>query len=424
MTKKQTLIQLFLTLCKDRTPMARRAAATNMKYFVPHLSFESIMNEFVDCFQVFAKDEQDSVRFLCIEVGASLARAFKTANKPELTNTIIKPVVLACAEDRAWRVRFMVASGFVTLASEIEKDLVKELVHVFIKLLRDSEPEVRTAAAGKVSGVAKLLSLEDSVTHLLPCISALVKDSNQAVRAALAQDVMVLAPSFGKEGTNQHLLSIFLQLLKDDVPEVRLNVISKLDQVTPYVGLDQLSEHLIPAIVQLGEDKSWRVRLSVIGDIPPLAQQLSLDFFISSLGELCFSWLGDTVYAIRQAAISMLRKLTNFFGEPFSKVVVPRIAKLTANTNYLHRMTILFYAETCGPLMTQTFLRDNIFPLLFKMCADPVANMRMASARAMDVLLETADPQSKTELQPYIMKLLEDKDPDVHEASVGAQKKL
>jgi len=120
----------------------------------------------------------------------------------------------------------------------------------------------------------------------------------------------------------------------------------------------------------------------------------------------------------------MLRKLTQHFGEPFSKVVVPRIAKLTTNPNYLHRMTILFYAEACGPLMSQTFLRENIFPIIFKMCVDPVANMRMAAARAMEVLLETADPQSKTELQPYITKLLEDKDPDVHEASVGAQKKL
>lgn len=125
-----------------------------------------------------------------------------------------------------------------------------ELVPAFVKLLRDTEAEVRTAAAFKVTGVAKKLSPDVSIQHLLPCVKELVSDNSQHARgialscagsepqlillcypAALASVIMGMAPVFGRENTIEHLLDLFLQLLKDDFPEVRLNIISKLDEV-------------------------------------------------------------------------------------------------------------------------------------------------------------------------------------------------
>jgi len=422
--QKPNLVSLYLTLAKDSTPMTRRAAASNMKSFLVHLSHATIMADFIEAFQTIAKDEQDSVRLLAIDIGAALAHSFAKNNKPELTTTIVHPVVLACAADKSWRVRYQLASSFVTLAVEVNPSLMQELLSVFVNLLQDSEHEVRSAAAGKISGVAKLVSKEDVITHLLPCLSLLVRDQSYLVRAAFAKDVMVLAPSFGQAGTRDHLLSIFLQLLKDEVPEVRLNVISKLDQVTPVIGLDQLSEHLIPAIIELGEDKAWRVRSAVISDIPPLAAQLSLEFFFNSLGDLCFSWLRDTVFAIRQAAIANLKHLTVIYGEPFSKIVLPKIANLCKNPNYLHRMTILFYAQHVGPLMSQAFFRENMVPLLTTCAKDPVANIRYATANALQAVLShhTIEPQTSTELKTLVELLMTDSDPDVNDAATSANK--
>jgi len=412
--QKQRMTALYLSLCRDSTPMTRRAAANHLRPFIPYLSYEAIMSDFVETFQTISKDDQDSVRLLAVDVGAGLAQSFTRFAKPDKISSLIIPVVLALAEDKSWRVRYQVASSFVTLGGALSQELNQQLLHVFIKLLKDSEQEVRTAAAGKVSGVANLVPLQDVITHLLPCVNALVKDESQLVRAALAKDVMVLAPAFGQEGTLNHLLNIFLQLLKDDVPEVRLNVISKLDQVTPFVGLDKLSEHLIPAIIELGENKSWRVRFSVIGDIPPLASQLNLDFFISSLSELCFAWLADTVYAVRQAAIQNLKKLTVVYGEPFSRVVVPRIAQLCTNTNYLHRMTCLLVihhvASSCGAEVVER----SLLPLVLMAAVDDVANVRIAGSKALGDLAPHLDRALvAAKIKPVLQKLAKDADPDV-----------
>jgi len=64
----------------------------------------------------------------------------------------------------------MVADGFVELCKPLSIELVQEVLHVFVTLLSDSEQEVRTSAAGKASGLAHLISIEDSVQHLLPSI--------------------------------------------------------------------------------------------------------------------------------------------------------------------------------------------------------------------------------------------------------------
>jgi serine/threonine-protein phosphatase 2A regulatory subunit A len=93
----------------------------------------------------------------------------------------------------------------------------------------------------------------------------------------------------------------------------------------PVIGIELLSESLLPAIVELAEDKSWRVRQAIIEYIPLLANQLGKPFFDEQLGNLCMSWLGDTVYSIRESATVNLKKLTDVFGVEWAKTsIVPK----------------------------------------------------------------------------------------------------
>lgn len=191
------------------------------------------------------------------------------------------------------------------------------------------------------------------------------QDASQHVRAALANQISGLAPLLGRESTIEHLLPLFLQLLKDDFPEVRLNIISKLETVntgestvsclvllhltnTLVIGIEFLQENLLPAIVELAEDKSWRVRQAIIEYIPLLAKQLGKPFFDEQLGNLCMSWLGDTVYSIREAATVNLKNLTDVFGVDWAKVaIVPKVMGMGQHPNYLFRMTTVQAITVC-----------------------------------------------------------------------------
>jgi len=55
------------------------------------------------------------------------------------------------------------------------------------------------------------------------------------------------------------------------------------------------------------------------------------------------SWLGDTVYSIREAAIKNLSKLTKIFGSDWAKsTVIPQVLTYAKHSNYLYRLTMIF----------------------------------------------------------------------------------
>jgi serine/threonine-protein phosphatase 2A regulatory subunit A len=153
-------------------------------------------------------------------------------------------------------------------------------------------------------------------------------------------------------------------MLKDEFPDVRLNIISKLELVNngmqlycnieslsnscAVIGIELLSQSLLPAIVQLAEDKQWRVRLAIIEYVPLLASQLGVKFFDEKLSSLCMSWLGDTVFSIREASTQNLKKLTEVFGVDWAnEAIVPKVMAMGQHPNYLYRMTTCFAVSVC-----------------------------------------------------------------------------
>lgn len=69
-------------------------------------------------------------------------------------------------------------------------------------LLKDSEAEVRAAAANKVKDFCQALDPAYRepliMTSILPYVKELVSDPNQHVKAALASVIMGLSPILGK----------------------------------------------------------------------------------------------------------------------------------------------------------------------------------------------------------------------------------
>jgi hypothetical protein len=82
------------------------------------------------------------------------------------------------------------------------------------------------------------------------------------------------------------------------------------------------------------------VRQAIIEYIPLLATQLGKPFFDEQLGNLCMSWLGDSVYSIREAATINLKKLTEVFGVDWARTaIVPKVMGMATHPNYLYRLT-------------------------------------------------------------------------------------
>ncbi|EHK96271.1 putative protein phosphatase PP2A regulatory subunit A [Glarea lozoyensis 74030] len=333
---QEQLRHQFGLLVHDETPMVRRQAANNLAKFVKEMPATIVVEEMIPLFQHLASDDQDS------SWGSTyIFEEFDRGQK---------------LEDR-----------FEKIAKAVDGEVVtRDLVPAFVKLLKDTEAEVRTAIAGQIPGFCRLVDREMLLNEIMTTVEDLVSDTSQHVRAALGTQISGLAPILGKQETIDHLLPMFLQMLKDEFPDVRLHIISKLELVNQVIGIELLSQSLLPAIVQLAEDKQWRVRLAIIEYIPLLASQLGVKFFDEKLAALCMGWLGDTVFSIREAATHNLKKLTEVFGvEWANEAIIPK------NDNMF-----------CDHFVSLDVVAKSILPMMDKLVVDDIPNIRFNVAKS------------------------------------------
>lgn len=124
-----------------------------------------------------------------------------------------------------------------------------------------------------------------------------------------------------------------------------MNIISNLESVNEVIGIRQLSTSLLPAIVELAEDTKWRVRLAIIEYMPLLAGQLGVSFFDEKLNSLCMQWLVDHVFAIREAAVTNLRKLVEKFGTDWAQqTVIPKVSNNSFLNVFVSCIDALFHS--------------------------------------------------------------------------------
>jgi len=179
--------------------MVRRAASSKLGEFAKVVEVEYLKSDLIPMFVNLAQDEQDSVRLLAVEACVSISGLLQTEDVEQL----VMPTLRQCAEDKSWRVRYMVADKFTDLQKAVGPEITKtDLVPAFQSLLKDCEAEVRAAASHKVRDFCQNLDkgVQETVimNNILPCVQDLVMDANQHVKSALASVIMGLSPILGK----------------------------------------------------------------------------------------------------------------------------------------------------------------------------------------------------------------------------------
>jgi serine/threonine-protein phosphatase 2A regulatory subunit A len=104
-------------------------------------------------------------------------------------------------------------ANFLQIAKAVDDEVVtRDLVPAFVKLLKDSEAEVRTAIAGQIPGFCKLVDRTTLLNDIMTTVEDLVSDTSQHVRAALGTQISGLAPILGKQEYVSLLFAAYLYL--------------------------------------------------------------------------------------------------------------------------------------------------------------------------------------------------------------------
>ena len=342
--------------------------------------------EYTEMFDFLMEEKCDAVRFNLVEAIGYLKE--KEKSKLEAYQDFIGEKINKFCEDESWRVRLMLAKYIVDIFELVKKisegnnnsEIKKTVLKAYLKLLQDKEGEVRSLACEKLEEAAEFLIDMEDFDKILSCLKNLKSDPLPYVRSSLASNILSMAPIVNTNKTNEYIFPIFFDLIKDEAHDIRMLIIKNLDKLNEVVNIDNYVQGIIPSLVEISDNNNWHVRNQVQEIIPTIARIVKKKIFLDSIMPICLKWLTDQVYAIRQNACKILKRVYNIFkGEDFEKKLIAKLNAMSKHENYLIRITVvLLIKEFLNDEYELDFMEKKLFPILVKLSDDKISNIRQA----------------------------------------------
>ena len=399
---------------KSQGKLIKIELSANLSKLSAHLS----KKDFFELFSILMKESCDSSRFNLVEA---------IANLKELTNlsgyeSFIAESITKFSEDESWRVRLMLAKfvpEILELSTKIQNNYseIKNIIlKAYIKLLQDPEGEVRSMACKNLDVASEYLGKEDSFDKVLSCLKSLKTDPLSYVRSSLASIILSVAPKIGANKTNEYIFPVFLDLIKDEDHDIRMVIIKNLDKLNEVVNIDNFVQGIIPSLIEISDNNNWRVRCQVEEIVPVFARIVNRKLFLDNIMPICIKWLTDAVYAIRQRACKIMKRLYDIFkGEDFEKKLLSKISSMAKSDSYLIRITVvLLIKEFLVDEYELDFMEKKLFPYISKLSNDKIPNVRQACSVVIKKLVRISKNKDVVkECKSIIDELKKDKDLEV-----------
>ena len=214
----------------------------------------------------------------------------------------------------------------------------------------------------------------------------------------------------------EHIFPIFLDLIKDEDHDIRMVIIKNLDKLNEVVNIDNFVQGIIPSLVEISDNNNWRVRAQVEETVPVFARIVNRKLFLDNIMPICIKWLTDPVYAIRQRACKIMKRLYDIFkGEDFEKKLLNKISSMAKSDSYLLRITaVILIREFLIDEYELDFMEKKLFPYISKLSDDKIPNVRQACSVVIKKLVRLSKNKDVVkECKSIIDELKKDKDLEV-----------
>ncbi|KAJ1627069.1 armadillo-type protein [Pavlovales sp. CCMP2436] len=258
----------FKVLCRDDTPMVRRAASSALGGFAGVLERELLKTEVMPLFVALASDEQDSVRLLAVENCVALGRLLPPEDA-QVTHSELVPAFVKLLRDNE-------PEGLAPVLGKAHT--ISSLLPLVLVLLRDEYPEVRLNVIARLHAVNSVIGVELLAQSLLPAVVQLAEDRQWRVRLAIIEYVPLLAQQLGVELFDAELSKLCTAWLADCVSTIREVAIANLKKLIAVFGVEWAQQRLLPEwlplTLELAKDPVPNIRFNAAKTLGALVPAL------------------------------------------------------------------------------------------------------------------------------------------------------
>ena len=410
---KEIVLNIILKFCKDETISLKKEVLN----LIPEITQYLQINFIQKIISIFLEDKNDTTHIDIMNIIVSM----KNLNNLSEIMDYLEKVLTKLAYDNNWRVRLTVCDKLYEILNfpQITNKIKQTSIEIFVKLLEDSEAEVKNICCLRLEDMTKVLYKEDNFDKILKGIKKLEKDNTTYVRGALASNLLKICPFIGQKKTNDFIFPIFLNIIKDENHDIRMTLIKTLENLNKVLNVDSIIQGIIPSFIEISSNKSWRVRIQIMDVIPILSRILDKNNFMANIFPICISSLTDPVFAIREETINLLKKLyKDLKSDEFENKIIEKLNEMIKSTSYLVRNTVaLFIKSLCEDENYKEFcdlIENKLINIEFILCNDKIVNVRMNCTLTLFKLKKICkNINILKSIDENLEKLKKDNDPDV-----------
>jgi len=335
------------------------------------------------------------MRQCIVDITLKIAEKIEDEKKQDIVPQFIK----AAVEDDSWRVRKHLSEELAKICTFLDNQRVVDQVSpLYIKLLQDSEPQVRKSTililSDMLDSISSSAQLQSAFAKPLinGPIQSLASDAVAEVREALAEQISFIGKYYSKDTIKEKFLPILKKLASDESPQTRLNLCSKLSNVSKILGIELFESEILPLLNEVTIDQKWRVRNSIVTNIAVIGIQMKKEKFCKSrLRDILLQSLKDPASTVRETAAQQVYLLNSDFGfDWMKKFVFAEMKKIYSQSgNYLHRMVPLKAIRLMANAeeINGSQLKEQFNDLLHAALKDSISNVRFTAAQVIEVVI-------------------------------------
>ena len=408
--EKEKLVNLYLKLCDDDTPIIKRTAAKEFGPLCLVIEKDIVKSEMLSCYRNFM-EESDTVR---VTILPSIVQLTKIFQDPELQKSHIQSINNASI-DNSWRVRKVLADLYPKFIDYLRNNPNIDLVQPLCTLMRDSETEVKSSALKALNQVITKFPKEKIISQIVPTLRGLNNESNKETKSNIGLLLGPISLIIGYSTFNSNLGWMIDYLIKDENAEVRLGIAKSMFDI--FVSSDgSLLGSINTSLGTLQKDKKYSIRECVYDTLAKLGIKYGLEVFKNNIEGLFFNYLSDNVASVREIGVKSLSGLIKKFGNNWViSCLIPKLQKNLSEQkiSYLNRMCMIHSVVICAEFLDNNQNDEYIVHIIINGLKDKISNVRFYTIKLIEKVWKFFRKNSQKKIIEIIKELIYDEDPDV-----------
>lgn len=412
---KAKLRRSFFACVKDEAPIVRRAAIHAIPALCNVLKQSIILNEVLRqaLNDRVNNDDDESIRVMIPECLPAIAA--KIGNNERYS--VLVPIARQLVKDTSWWVRANMAKNLPVLVPYFAADLLgSDIGAILLFLLRDLDPEVKTAACGCCKQIVDVLVKVQSFFNdsVLPEIAQLSVEKFKQVREEVAADILVFARISGETVAKEKIFPILAALIDDKERDVVIAALKSLRANFETIDSYAVTQVVLPKLIEIATKEDWRVKVEIIRLLCLFVPFITAEAIPSQIIPLINNWLQDSVFTVRE---EICKVLPNFIqltdSDSVREEVISLLTRLNYSTTYLIREAALFAIWYLADVLAPDVISEKLLPSVLIMASDQIPNVRILAAKTLVRLKSYVDKRGIGKINLCLKLLANDDDSDV-----------